>query len=142
MNDNPNDSPPKPNPKLDLNKPKLTPADKQILKAESAVIKAKYPQHIPVIVRTDPKSDLTLSKHKFLVNNEVTVGQLMYIVRKKLTSDLHSSHALFMFVNNKLPPTSALISSIYAIDKDPDTDMLHIVLCKENTFGSLKTNNP
>ena len=121
--------------KIDLNKAKLTPAEKQILKTESSMIKAKYPQHIPVVVRCDPRSDLRLSKHKFLVNNEVTIGQLMYIVRKKLTSDLHSTHALFMFVNNKLPPTSALISSVYAIEKDTDTDMLHIVLCKENTFG-------
>jgi GABA(A) receptor-associated protein len=136
MNGNSNESAPKP--KLDLNKPKLSPAEKQILKAESSMIKAKYPQHIPVVVRCDPKSDLCLSKHKFLVNNEVTIGQLMYIVRKKLTSDLHSTHALFMFVNNKLPPTSALISSVYAVEKDNDTDMLHIVLCKENTFGDLK----
>ena len=133
MNGNSNESAAKP--KLDLSKPKLTPTEKHILKTESSMIKAKYPQHIPVIVRCDPKSDLTLSTHKFLVNNEVTIGQLMYIVRKKLTSDLHSTHALFMFINNRLPPTSALISSIYAAEKDSDTDMLHIVLCKENTFG-------
>lgn len=124
--------------KVDYNKPHFTQAEKQILKAECSMIRAKYPNHIPVIVRCDPKSDLELSKNKFLVNKEVTFGQLLYIVRKKLVNELHSTHALFLFVHNTLPPTSSMISSIYSAHKNKDTDMLHILLCKENTFGELK----
>lgn len=121
--------------KIDYNKPHFTQAEKQILKTECNLIRTKYPNHIPIIVQCDPKSDLSLSKNKFLVNNDVTFGQLLYIVRKKLVNDLHSTHALFLFINNTLPPTSAMISSIYSLHKNKDTGMLHIMLCKENTFG-------
>ena len=88
----------------------------------------------------DIKSDLTiiseekLQKNKFLVGGEITLGQFLMILRRKI-GVLKQSDAVFLFVNNSLPPSSMYLSSIYANQKDIDTNMLFITVSKENTFG-------
>jgi len=64
----------------------------------------------------------------------LTVGQFVYVVRKRIK--LSPEKAIFIFVNNTLPPTAALISAIYEEHKDED-GFLYVTYSGENTFGEL-----
>lgn len=86
-----------------------------------------------VIVEKAEKSDIPdLDKKKYLVPADLTVGQFVYVIRKRIK--LSAEKAIFIFVNNVLPPTAALMSSIYDEHKDED-GFLYIAYSGENTFG-------
>ncbi|PNH07290.1 Autophagy-related protein 8d [Tetrabaena socialis] len=103
-------------------------------KAEAARIKEKYPDRIPVIVEKAEKSDIPdIDKKKYLVPSDLTVGQFVYVIRKRIK--LSPEKAIFIFVRNVLPPTAALMSSIYEDHKDED-GFLYISYSGENTFGA------
>ena len=63
---------------------------------------------------------------------DLTVGQYVYVIRKRIR--LSPEKAIFIFVNNVLPPTAALMSSIYEEQKDED-GFLYVTFSGENTFG-------
>jgi len=67
-----------------------------------------------------------------LVPVDLTVGQFVYVIRKRIK--LPSEKAIFIFVNDILPPTAALISTIYEEHKDED-GFLYVLYSGENTFG-------
>ena len=70
--------------------------------AESAKIRAKYPERIPVIVQRAAKSQIPdIDKRKFLVPGDLTVAQFMWIVRKRI--QLPPEKAIFLFVGRVLP---------------------------------------
>lgn len=118
---------------IDINKIDLTDKEKITVRKEVEIIKEKYPNYIPIIVRPKDKT-ITLTKYKFLVGGDVTIGQFLSILRKKMKS-MKPSEAIYLFVNNKIPETSSLLSSIYSSNVDEQTQMLYFTLCKENTFG-------
>jgi GABA(A) receptor-associated protein len=118
---------------VDFTKTSFTDSEKEIIKKEVLLIKEKYPNYIPIIVRTKDNK-IILKKQKFLVGGDITIGQFMSILRKKL-DNLKPSESIFLFVNNIIPPASTFLMNIYSTNKDHDTDMLFITVCKENTFG-------
>ena len=96
---------------------------------------------------------------RYLVPADLTVGQFVYVIRKRIK--LSPEKAIFIFVNNVLPPTgaaslacqcravaspaasqsetwpvfaAALMSSIYEDHKDED-GFLYVTYSGENTFG-------
>jgi GABA(A) receptor-associated protein len=71
---------------------------------------------------------------RYLVPADLTVGQFVYVVRKRIK--LSAEKAIFIFVKNTLPPTAALMSSIYEENKDED-GFLYMTYSGENTFGLL-----
>lgn len=94
----------------------------------------KYPDRIPVIVEKAAKSDVPdLDKKKYLVPEDLTVGQFVYVIRKRVK--LSAEKAIFVFVDNALPPTAALMSDVYKEHKDED-GFLYIQYSGENTFGA------
>eukprot|EP00192_Tetraselmis_astigmatica_P020532 CAMPEP_0117667036 /NCGR_PEP_ID=MMETSP0804-20121206/10730_1 /TAXON_ID=1074897 /ORGANISM="Tetraselmis astigmatica, Strain CCMP880" /LENGTH=204 /DNA_ID=CAMNT_0005474691 /DNA_START=654 /DNA_END=1272 /DNA_ORIENTATION=+ len=100
---------------------------------EAARIRDKYPERVPVIVEKAEKSDIPeIDKKKYLVPSDLTVGQFVYVIRKRIR--LSPEKAIFIFVKNVLPPTAALMSSIYDDHKDED-GFLYITYSGENTFG-------
>eukprot|EP00126_Sphaerothecum_destruens_P007229 Sdes_comp19748_c0_seq4m11772 len=102
-------------------------------KAEAARIRTKYPDRIPVIVEKAEKSDITeIDKKKYLVPMDLTVGQFVYVIRKRIK--LSPEKAIFIFVNNVLPPTSASMATIYEEQKEED-GFLYVTYSGENTFG-------
>lgn len=103
-------------------------------KSEIISVRLKYPEHIPVFVKTNEKS-LELQNPKFLVKKDITVGQFLYSLRKRCIRGLNPSEAIHIFINDKLPPSSSILASYYQSDKNPENDMLEIFICKENTFG-------
>ncbi|MCO5602471.1 hypothetical protein L7F22_056603 [Adiantum nelumboides] len=104
-------------------------------KAEAARIREKYFDRIPVIVEKAERSDIPdIDKKKYLVPADLTVGQFVYVIRKRIK--LNAEKAIFIFVNNVLPPTAAIMSAIYDEHKDED-GFLYVTYSGENTFGSL-----
>lgn len=97
------------------------------------ILNKSYPKKVPVIIEVSKKSiKLLLDKKKYLVPSEITVGQFMYIIRKRIK--LNSETALFFFVNNTIPMTSMLMSELYDRYKDDDL-FLTITISSESTFG-------
>ncbi|XP_059599091.1 autophagy-related protein 8f isoform X1 [Vitis vinifera] len=73
-------------------------------RAEAARIRDKYPERIPVIVEKAERSDIpNIDKKKYLVPADLTVGQFVYVIRKRIK--LSAEKAIFIFVDNVLPPT-------------------------------------
>uniref|UniRef100_A0A0B6ZS66 Gamma-aminobutyric acid receptor-associated protein-like 2 n=2 Tax=Arion vulgaris TaxID=1028688 RepID=A0A0B6ZS66_9EUPU len=102
-------------------------------KLESGKIRTKYPERIPVIVERDPKSHIiSIDKRKFLVPNDISVAQFMWIIRKRI--QLPSEKAIFLFVGKVLPQSSASMGQIYEEHGDED-GFLYIAYSGENTFG-------
>ena len=100
---------------------------------ESKRILEKYPNRVPIIVEKTTGSNINdIDKRKFLVPNDITVGQFNYIIRKRI--QLQPEKAMFMFVNNILPPTASSISDIYEQHKGED-GFLYVSYSGENTFG-------
>jgi GABA(A) receptor-associated protein len=59
------------------------PFDKRQL--EASRIREKYPDRIPCIVEKAEKSDIAaIDKKKFLVPHDLTVGQFVYVIRKRI----------------------------------------------------------
>ena len=100
---------------------------------ESSRIIIKYPDKIPIICEKAHQNNLPdIQKKKYLVPNDITVGQFMYVVRQKIK--IAPEEALYLFINGKIISNSALIGSIYEGDKDED-GFLYVKYSKENTFG-------
>lgn len=69
---------------------------------------------IPVIVEKASKAQIgDLDKKKYLVPSDLTVSQFYFLIRKRV--HLRPEDALFFFVNNVIPPTSATMGSLYQV---------------------------
>jgi GABA(A) receptor-associated protein len=102
-------------------------------KSEADRILIKYPDRVPVVVQLLEKSTLPdIDKKKYLVPNDITVGQFIYIIRKRIK--LEPEQAILIFVNNTIPPTASLISQIYKEHKDAD-GFLYCFFDTEQVFG-------
>ena len=101
---------------------------------ESENILKKYPNRIPVIVEKSNRcKDINdIDKSKFLVPNDLTMNQFIYVIRKRLK--LSAEKALFIFINNKILPNSKTLNEIYQEEKDED-NFLYMNYANENTFG-------
>lgn len=103
-------------------------------KSEAERILIKYPDRIPVIVEKVTGSNIEdIDRKKYLVPGDITVGQFIYVIRKRIK--LSSEQAIFIFLGDNMPSTSALMSSIYTKHKDEDK-FLYLHYAAENTFGN------
>ena len=109
-----------------------TPFEKRLKESEN--ILQKYPNRIPAIVEkfSKCKNIENIDKIKYLVPDDLTIGQFVFVIRKRLK--LTPDKALFIFINNRLPTTLTLMKDIYANEKDDD-NFLYIQYSGENTFG-------
>ncbi len=118
---------------IDFTKRVFTAQENESIKRQVLLVKHKYPKCLPVVIIPRDKN-LKLERLKFLVSQDITVGQLMIIVRRKVCK-LESHQALYMFVNNVVPPSGELLLDVYSQHKNKDNDMLFVDLYLENTFG-------
>tara|TARA_B110000285_G_C15135995_1_gene626971 strand:+ start:1720 stop:2115 length:396 start_codon:yes stop_codon:yes gene_type:complete len=101
--------------------------------SESARILLKYPNRIPVICERSQDSDIVnIDRNKYLIPCDLTVGQFLYVIRKRIK--LSPETSLFIFINNSLPSTCRLLNDLYKNEKDED-GFLYILYSGENTFG-------
>lgn len=105
-----------------------------IRSSEAQRVCAKYSDRVPVICeRAASASVPSIDKKKYLVPSDLTVGQFVYVIRKRIK--LTPEQALFVFVEGSvLPPTAAVMSNIYEEYKDED-GFLYMTYSGENTFG-------
>ena len=101
---------------------------------ESSRVLTKYPDRKPIICeKSYRQQDLPdIDKRKYLVPNDLTVAQFMYVIRNRMK--LGPEEAIFLFINGQMITGSAIIGNIYEYQKDPD-GFLYIQYAKENTFG-------
>jgi len=97
-------------------------------------ILSRYPDRIPVIIKKQSGSCIQdVDKNKFLVPNQLTMGQFIYVIRKRIK--LSPEQGLFLFSNGKLYSNDELMSVIYNKDKSPDK-FLYVTYSGENVFGN------
>ena len=103
-------------------------------KDEAHRILQKYPERIPVICEKDPRSrDIPdIDRKKYLVPADLSIANFMYVIRKRIK--LSSEQALFIFINETMPPISENMSLVYNKHEDED-GFLYITYSGENTFG-------
>lgn len=73
-----------------------------------------------------------IDKKKYLVPADLTCGQFLYVIRKRLK--LPSEKALFLFVNGTIPATASMMNTIYEQHHDKD-GFLYMSYSEENVFG-------
>jgi GABA(A) receptor-associated protein len=102
---------------------------------ESNRILTKYPDRIPVICEKNVNASRdcpTIDKNKYLLSRDTTVGQFIYVIRKRL--NLQANKALFLFIGDTIPSNTNNLLSLYARYKEAD-NFLYINYSFENTFG-------
>jgi GABA(A) receptor-associated protein len=101
-------------------------------KIEADRILQKYPDRIPVIVEPTAGCKLTIDKYKYLVPADLTIGQFIFVIRKRLK--MQAEKALFLFVGGSIPASSASMATAYDAYKSKD-GFLKIRFAEENVFG-------
>jgi GABA(A) receptor-associated protein len=101
---------------------------------QSTRIISKYPDKRPIICeKINNQHDLPdIDKNKYLVPFDLTIGQFIYVIRKRI--NLKPEEAIFLFINNQIVTGTTMIGNVYQYLKDPD-GFLYIKYAKENTFG-------
>ena len=102
---------------------------------ESRRILDKYPDKIPIICeRSNITSDDCpyIDKTKYLVPNDLTLGQFLFIIRKRMK--LPPEKALFLSTNNNILNSTQQLNYIYQNYKEDD-NFLYITYSFENTYG-------
>jgi len=95
-----------------------------IRRQEALNIKESHPDKVPIVVKT--------LKNKFLVSKDVSFGQFVFVIRKYIS--MKPEEAIFLFIKNKLVPSTMLMRDIYNEYKSPD-GFVYVTYSKENTFG-------
>ena len=103
--------------------------------AEAEKIRTKYPDRVAVICEKVEGSRVPqVDKTKYLVPKSLTVGQFVYVIRRRVKLD--ASQALFvMTASGTMLPTSSTIAQIREEHQDED-GFLYLVYSGENAFGS------
>jgi len=103
-------------------------------KIDCTQILLKYPDRIPIICEKHSysRSAPDIDKHKYLVGFDLTVGQFMSVIRKRMY--LKPEVALYIFINDSIPSNSSFLQYLFLDHKDDD-GFLYINYDIENTFG-------
>jgi len=104
-------------------------------KSEVNSIRAKFSSKIPIIVeRYHKEKNLPmLDKSKFLVPEEVTLGQFVTIVRNRMS--LSPTQSFYLIINEKsMGAMSTSLREIYETDKDED-GFLYMTYASQEMFG-------
>lgn len=103
-------------------------------KKESNNMMEKYPERKCVIIEPAENNTLTVvKKRKYVVTDDMTLGNLQYFIRKSLK--LPDSHTLIFFIDGShLECGSELMVTLFNKYANKD-GFLYIRYCGENTFG-------
>ena len=104
--------------------------------AESSSVRRNHPDRIPIICERDSAANDALPllhKSKYLVPEDLTVAQFVYVLRKRLA--LRPEMAFFVFVDGHIPSAIMPMRQLYATSRDED-GFLYLRYTSENAFGS------
>lgn len=100
---------------------------------ESLRVLEKYPDRVPIICEKISTSRMeNIDKEKYLVPNDLTAGQFIYVIRKRLR--LPAEKAIFLYINGTIPIISKNMAELYDREKDRD-GFMYINYSDENVFG-------
>lgn len=104
-------------------------------KLDCRQILLKYPDRIPIICEKHPysKNAPNIDKRKYLVGHDLTLGQFMSVIRRRMC--LKSEIGLYIFINGSIPSNSSFFNNLFSDYKDDD-GFLYITYDIENTFGN------
>lgn len=99
---------------------------------ESKYVKRKYPDRVPVIV--EPRTDLIrrIDKRKYITPGDLTLGQFMYVLRRRM--NMAKGESIFLFIGGTIPVPTSTMSSLMETHMEED-GFLYIAYDFENTFG-------
>ena len=101
--------------------------------SEGEKIWKKYPDRVLVIVEKAPKVQIgDLDKKIYLMPSDLIVGQFYFLIGKQV--HLWAEDALFFFVNNVIPPTSATMGQLYQEHHEEDF-FLYIAYGDESVYS-------
>lgn len=103
-------------------------------KSEAERIRLKYPDRIPIIVNiaAGDKSLPALDKKKYLVPQELTASQFLYVIRKRMK--IPAEKGIFIFADKHVIQMSQIMLKIYNEHKAAD-GFVYFTIAAENTFG-------
>ena len=101
-------------------------------KDEFARVRHRRDNFVPVIMEASGTDTPRMDKEKFLVAKDLTMGQLSYVVRRRVC--IEPSHALFLLVGERLVSTTTLVGSMYDAHHDED-GFVYVTYTTENAFG-------
>ena len=101
-------------------------------KNEALRIKEKYPNRVPIICERYTVGDPEIDRKKYLVPDDLSISNFIYVIRKRIK--LKPENSLYLFVNGKILNGTGLLAQIYEKNKDND-GFLYIKYTLENTFG-------
>jgi hypothetical protein len=108
----------------------------------STKLAINYPDYIPVIISKGGNDKILqdIDKTKYLIPKNLSVGEFLCIIRKKINTD--SKQAIFVFIVVKhgsksqsiLVQPSQTFEQLYNQNRSDD-HFLYLVYTSENTFG-------
>lgn len=106
---------------------------------ESHRVLMKYNDRVPLICEKLKSSNMEkIDKEKYLVPNDLTAGQFIYVIRKRLR--LPAEKAIFIFMGGTMPVISSSLADLYDKYKDRD-GFLYVTYSEENVFGTTISKN-
>ena len=104
----------------------------EIRQKDSIILKANNFGKLPIIFDRGNKETPMLQKNKFLIDENLHLGNISMIIRDKISIDKKS--ALFLFINGTIYNNSTLLKEIYH-KENPEDGFLKIIYTLENCFG-------
>ncbi|XP_065903191.1 microtubule-associated proteins 1A/1B light chain 3B-like [Dysidea avara] len=104
-------------------------------KKDVLTIRKKHPNKIPIVVErsTNEKNLPELDKSKFLVPEELSMSQLVNIIRMRL--QLRESQAFYLIIGKKTMVSNSLtLGEIYHSEKDTD-GFIYMTYASQEVFG-------
>lgn len=105
-------------------------------KEESTRVLNKYQDRVPIICEKNDraKNDCPdIDKKKYLVPRSLTMGQFLYVVRKRM--NISPEKAIFLFVGNTMISSTQVLNDVYDARCDKD-GFLYVTYSFENVFGT------
>lgn len=104
---------------------------------EARNILEKFPDRIPIICQKHTRCGIDIpnvDKIKYLVPKDLTFGQFLYVIRKRIK--LAPEQAIFLSTKtNEMPASTLCISTLYNTHKSND-NFMYLYYMGENTFGA------
>jgi GABA(A) receptor-associated protein len=103
--------------------------------SESARMRERYPGRVCVFITKEKSCKLPdITKRKYLVPSDLSVGQLIHVIRKRAT--ISATDAIFLFTERNIaPPTTMSVAQLYKEAANAD-GFLYLSYNTEATFGN------
>ena len=128
----------------DYSKTEFTQDEKNLMQRQSQIIRNKYPNKIPILLRIKSKI-LTAEKYKYLVPDNLTMSEIITGITIRL-SNINSKTLIFCISTLKDQDTiisddihKMKLQDIYTKYKDPEIDTLILSVSRNTLFKWTKS---